>query len=355
MKFFLYIIPFFIFLLSCSKDETKTDDQVTAKSLEIKGAELSFLPEIRQSGIVLKNRNNETEDMLMTLKKEGVNTIRLRLWKNPIELNSSFETVKNLVTEIKSLGLKVLLTVHYSDTWADSGSQTKPAIWNGISFNRLRDSVSVYTKKIVTEINPDYIQIGNEINNGLLWPEGSSTNVSQMKELLQAGITAVRQTNSATKIVIHFAGHTNSDWFFSNIASLDYDIIGISYYPKWHGKDLAQLKQNLISISTTNNKPIFIAETSYGFIESYNDWTNNVMYTQVDYLPQFPLTPIGQKEYLNTIKELVSTVPKGIGFCYWGNEWISYRGNQATDGSSWENQAFWDFNNKALPVLSVYN
>lgn len=355
MKFSFYIISLFFLFLSCTKEENTTTDDSSEKALEIKGAELSYLPEIRESSIVLKNRNNETEDMLMTFKKEGINTIRLRIWKNPTAPNSSFETVKSLVTEIKSWGLKVLLTVHYSDTWADPGSQTKPAIWEGISFNDLKDSISAYTKKIVTEINPDYIQIGNEINNGLLWPEGSSTNVNQMKQLLQAGITAVRQIKPSTKIVIHFAGHTDSDWFFSNMASLDYDIIGISYYPKWHGKDLAQLKQNLISISTTNNKPIFIAETSYGFTESYNDWTNNVMYNQVDYLPQFQLTPNGQKDYLNSIKELVLEVPKGIGFCYWGNEWISYKGNQATDGSPWENLAFWDFDNKALPVLSVYN
>ena len=363
MKYFFIVLTNLILFCSCSKEESINASEVIPtvsstneiKSLEIKGAELSFLPEIRQSGIVLKNRNNQTEDMLQTLKREGVNTIRLRLWKNPLVSNSSFETVKNLASEIKGLGLKVLVTVHYSDTWADPGSQTKPALWQSIPFNDLKDSVSVYTKKIVTEINPDYIQIGNEINNGLLWPEGSSTNINQMKQLLQAGISAVRQTNSSTKIIIHFAGHTDSDWFFTNMASLDYDIIGISYYPKWHGKDLTQLKQNLISISTTTNKPIFIAETSYGFIESYNDWTDNIMYSQADYLPQFPLTPNGQKDYLNAIKALVVAVPKGIGFCYWGNEWISYKGNQATDGSSWENQAFWDFSNKALPVLSVYN
>jgi arabinogalactan endo-1,4-beta-galactosidase len=168
---FFYLI-FLLTLVSCSTNE-ENNSSVKNKILEIKGADVSFLPEIRQSGLIFYNQNNQPEDMLLTLKKSGVNAIRLRIWKNPSEANSSFETVKNLIAEIKSIGLKTIITVHYSDSWADPSKQTKPFQWQGLNFMQLKDSVYLYTKKIMNEINPEYIQLGNEINNGFLWPEGS--------------------------------------------------------------------------------------------------------------------------------------------------------------------------------------
>ena len=355
--YFLICISF----ISCSRSETSPVENPTlpetpqnSKVLEIKGADLSFLPELRQSGIQLKNTDNQTEDALITLKKAGVNVIRLRLWKNPTTPNSSFKTVKNLSQEIKNLGMKVMLSVHYSDSWADPSQQKKPQQWNTVSFSSLKDSVSVYTKKIVTEINPDYIQIGNEINNGFIFPEGNIQNLTQMKSLLQTGISAVKSTNPATKVILHFAGFQNANSFFSQFSDLNYDIIGISYYPKWHGKSLTELQQNLEQISSTQNKPIFLAETSYTFTFNWNDQTQNVIGDGSQILSEYAATEIGQKNYLLKIKEIVTNVPKGIGFCYWGTEWISYKGSTSTDGSSWENQAFWDFNGKILPVSEAY-
>jgi len=248
--------------------------------------------------------------------------------------------------------MKVLLTVHYSDTWADPGNQEKPEQWNNSYFSQLKDSVYIYTKKIVSEINPNYIQIGNEINNRFLHPDGKNT--ENMKELLKSGIKAVRETNLSTKIIIHYAGFEGANYFYSTISDLDFDIIGISYYHIWHGKDLNSLKQNLITISNSVNKPIFIAETSYPFTLKWNDYTNNVIGLESQLLTDYAASPEGQKAYLNKIKSLISEVPKGIGFCYWGSEWISYKGNTSSEGSSWENQAFWDFENKILPVLDCY-
>jgi arabinogalactan endo-1,4-beta-galactosidase len=262
----------------CSKDNENKQDIINpiqpTKILEIKGADISFLPEVRTSKIVLKNSDNQPEDVLLTLKKSGVNTIRLRLWKNPIENTSNFTTVKNLTNEIKNYNIKVLLTVHYSDTWADPSQQKKPFDWENLSYNELKDSVYYYTKKIISEINPNYIQIGNEINNGFLFDEGKFTNLNQMKELLKNGIKAVRETNTSTKIIIHYAGYKDANYFYNFISDLDYDIIGISYYPIWHGNDLNELKQNLTTISNSLNKPIFIAETSYPFTLNWNDSTH---------------------------------------------------------------------------------
>ncbi|MDZ7614068.1 MAG: glycosyl hydrolase 53 family protein [Flavobacteriaceae bacterium] len=348
----LYLIA--ISLLSCSGSDEQEEVIVDDESLEIKGADMSLLPEVRKSGLSFYNKNNEQEDLLKTLKSSGVNVIRLRLWKQPADPNSGFQSVKNLSAEIKNTGLKTLISVHYSDSWADPGTQSKPDQWKNINFEQLKDSVYNYTKKIMTEINPDYIQIGNEINSGLLWPEGNISNPAQMKALLQKGISAVRETNSKTKIIIHFAGISNADWFFSTISGLDYDVIGISYYSIWHGKDLNALQQSLVSLSETNNKDIFIAETAYPFTLDWKDFTNNIIGLNSQILSEYPASPQGQKDYLIKISDLIKEVPRGIGYCYWGSEWVSYKGNTANNGSPWENQAFWDFSNKSLPVLEAY-
>jgi arabinogalactan endo-1,4-beta-galactosidase len=250
--------------------------------------------------------------------------------------------------------MKVWLSVHFSDTWADPGNQAKPAAWNGISFSRLKDSVSVYTKKIVTEINPDYIQIGNEINSGFLFPEGSLNNLNQLKELLTAGTQAVRANAPNCKIMLHCAGYDVADYFFSTLSSIDYDIMAVSYYPIWHGKDLNQLKTVLTNLSSSKNKPVVIAEVAYPFTFDYNDFTNNIIGDNSQIISTYPATREGQKNFLLQVKNIINAIPRGVGFCYWGAEWISMYGPTATNGSSWENQALWGFDNKALPVIGVF-
>lgn len=346
----LYI--FFILFVSCTHENNNIADE---DSIEIRGADMSLLPELRKSGLTFFNENDKPEDMLKTLKNAGVNVVRLRLWHNPSELTSGFQSVKNIADEIKKSGMKVLITVHYSDSWADPGKQTKPAKWKNLDFNTLKDSVYQYTKKIMNEINPEYIQIGNEINSGMLWPDGKINNPGQMKQLISSGISAVREVNKSTAVIIQFAGIKSSDWFYSQISDLDYDIIGLSYYPIWHGKNLDTLKNTMVNLSDKFGKKIFIAETSYPFTLSWNDATTNIIGSESQILPEFPPTPAGQKNFLLKLKEIVSSIDKGAGFCYWGTEWVSFKGKESTTGSSWENQALWDFTNSALPAMEVYS
>jgi arabinogalactan endo-1,4-beta-galactosidase len=348
----IFLMLVVVLVSSCSKPvkEVNTPDRI----LSIKSADASMLPQIRSSGLSIKNRDGQLEDMLLTLKKEGVNTIRLRLWKDPANEHSGFAEVKTLAQEIKNNGLKVWLSVHYSDTWADPGSQLKPAAWNGINFTQLKDSVYNYSKKIITEINPEYIQVGNEINAGFLWPEGNIANLAQMKDLLNQAIKAVRDNALQTKIMLHYAGHENAADFYSNLSGLDFDIIALSYYPLWHGKNLDLLQASLISLGTQFNKPIIIAETAYPFTLQWNDYTNNIIGSSNQILPEYPATSQGQKDFLSRIKKIVTNSPKGIGFCYWGAEWIAYKGSLSTNGSPWENQALWDFNNQALPAIGIF-
>lgn len=340
-----------LFSFSCSKEEAtvKTDDF-------IKAADMSFLPLIESEGTLFYNSQMVTEDALLTLKKSGCNTIRIRLWHTPTDNQSSFNEVKILSQRVKNLGMKVWLTVHYSDTWADPGHQIKPQAWNNLTFNQLKIQFENYTSQIVSEIQPDIFQIGNEINNGFIYPEGNlSSNESQFVSLLAAASSVIRSERPTTKIMIHFAGIEGASWFFSKTAAIDYDYIGLSYYPIWHGTDINLLQQTMTTLGQTYNKKVLVAETSYPFTLGWNDWTNNIIGLTNQLHPNYLATPEGQRDFLQKIKTTVQNTPNGLGFCYWGTEWIAFRGNQATNGSSWENQALWDFNGKLVPAATVFN
>jgi arabinogalactan endo-1,4-beta-galactosidase len=360
-----HILVFGVFALlgmffSCSANDTNETPIVeppVAEDTFIRAADISFLPEIESSGTILYN-NTKAEDMLTTLKTAGCNAVRIRLWKNPSNGHSGMTEVKALAARVKKAGMKVWLTVHYSDTWADPAVQTIPAEWENLSFTDLKTAVATYTSTIITEINPDIIQIGNEINSGLLWPQGHLINQEvQCLALLSAASTTIRTKAPNTKIMIHYAGVKASDtnWFFNKIKSVDYDYIGLSYYPIWHGKDLEVVKTTINTLGKTYNKKVIIAETAYPFTLGYNDWTNNIVGLDTQLVSGYPATPDGQKSFVMAIKTVVKESEFGLGFAYWGGEWISFKGNQAANGSTFENQAFYDFNNKALPVLQVFN
>ncbi len=337
-------------MVSCSKEEE------TTKTLTfIKAADMSYLPLIESEGTVFYNNQLVAEDALQTLKKSGCNTIRIRLWHSPSDHHSGFNEVKLLAQRVKSLGMKVWLTVHYSDTWADPGQQSKPSAWNNLSFNQLKSQFEQYTQQIVTQIHPDIIQIGNEINNGFVFPEGNLTNnESQFLSLLASASNVIRAQSPSTKIMLHYAGIQGASWFFSKTAAIDYDYIGLSYYPVWHGTDLNLLQQTLTSLGQTYSKKVLIAETSYPFTLGWNDWTNNVLGQTNQLHPNYPATLDGQKNFLEQIKATIQQTPNGVGFCYWGAEWIAFRGTQASNGSSWENQALWDFNHKSVPAMTIF-
>lgn len=337
-------------MASCSKEEE------TTKTLTfIKAADMSYLPLIESEGTVFYNNQLVAEDALQTLKKSGCNTIRIRLWHSPSDHHSGFNEVKLLAQRVKSLGMKVWLTVHYSDTWADPGHQSKPSAWNNLSFNLLKSQFEQYTQQIVTQIHPDIIQIGNEINNGFVFPEGNlANNESQFLLLLASASNVIRAQSPSTKIMLHYAGIQGASWFFSKTAAIDYDYIGLSYYPVWHGTDLNLLQQTLTSLGQTYSKKVLIAETSYPFTLGWNDWTNNVLGQTNQLHPNYPASLDGQKNFVEQIKTTIQQTPNGVGFCYWGAEWIAFRGTQASNGSSWENQALWDFNHKSVPAMTIF-
>ncbi len=355
MKKIIQTIIIFFFFISCKKEKIVTSS-TNGNEFFVSAVDISSYPEISLSNPTFYDLKQDKKDFFLILKENGINTIRLKLWVNPSNVHSGFNEVKEFSKSLKDQGFKIWLTLHYSDTWADPANQQIPAMWQGLNFSTTKDSVYNYTKNVVTQIKPNFIQIGNEINSGFLHPHGNiNTNYLNFIDLIKTGVLAVRQNSTDCKIILHFAGLQNSDWFFNQIKTIDYDIIGLSYYPIWHGKLFIDLKSKLKQLSTTYQKKIIIAETAYPFTLGWNDWTNNIV-GQSDQLilPEYTASPEGQRSFINQIKRVVKETPNGIGFCYWGAELIAWNGSEATNGSTWENQALFDFNNKALPVLKEF-
>ena len=354
--FFLLILASSALMIKCGTTSKDSDPNPTQKSIIIKAADVSFLPEIESELIKFYNTSGAEKNVLDILKENGWNTIRLRIWHSPEDSHSTLAEVKSFSELARLKGFKIWLTVHYSDTWADPGKQTKPATWDDLAFDILADTVYRYTKKIVTTLSPDIIQIGNEINSGFLWPSGNISNLSNFTTLLKKGIQATRDFSPTSKIMIHYAGHNSSSWFYQQLQNqnIDYDIIGLSYYPIWHGKDLVGLQSNMNSLSFTHGKEIVIAETAYPFTLEWNDWTNNIVGETGQLVNGYPATPEGQKQFLLKLNDIITSTEKGIGLCYWAPEWIAFRGTEATNGSSWENMALFDFEHKALPAIEIF-
>jgi arabinogalactan endo-1,4-beta-galactosidase len=332
------------------------DAPVTPYADFMRGADLSFLPEVESEGVQFFNTADIASDALSILKASGCNTIRIRLWHTPATPHSGLDEVTALAARVKAAGLKVFLDIHYSDTWADPGHQTKPLAWQAASFNDLGDSVYLYTKKVMNTIQPDYVQIGNEVNGGMLWESGRIAQLANFITLIKRGCQASREVSPTTKIMIHYAGTSGADWFFTQLKNntVDYDLMGISYYPMWHGFSLSDLKAQMNALITLTDKPLVIAETAYPFTLLWNDNTNNILGNSSQLIPAYPATPAGQKDFLLAIKAMLKTNSKGAGFCYWGGEWVAFRGPAATNGSAAENMALFSFGNKVLPAVDVF-
>ncbi len=361
MKFksLLFLLSAVLLTFSCcnktEEQEPVVEDPIETPLTFVRGADLSFLPFLESRQTKFFDKNGTETALLDLLKARGMNTVRIRIWHNPTTSGSSYAEVKAFSEQVRAKGLKVWLCVHYSDTWADPGNQTIPAAWNGLPFNILKDSVFQYTKKLAINIKPDIIQIGNEINDGFLWPQGrKSSQYNQFKELLNQGILAVREFSSKSKIMIHYAGPASADYFYTSIQGVDYDIIGLSYYPWWHGENTSSIQTNLSALKTKFAKDIVIAETAYPFSLGWNDWTNNILGSDDQLiLPDYPATETGQHDFLMKVREMCIQTG-GFGYCYWAPDWVAWDGPESQQGSSWENLALFDFNGKELSGTSFF-
>lgn len=371
----------------------------------IKGMDVSTLLEEEAAGAIYFD-NGVREDLFTILKNHGVNSVRLRLWNDPYSPEgrpygagtNDFDKLVILSRRAKSAGLKVLLDFHYSDFWADPGKQFPPKAWQKHTARTLSDDIYEYTKEVLEklkalDLEPFMVQVGNEITNGFCWPYGNrhyqrpagapDTYFNpDLKDMLNAGIRAVREVCPEARTMLHLDNGGNNDlyrdWFdgYFSAGGADFDVIGLSYYPFWHG-NLASLQKNMNDIAIRYGKDLYIAEVSMGFtMEDYGNReklspderkgyaTREELIKNLDY----SMTPEGQKAFMEHVVKIINEVPgnHGRGYYYWEPAWIPVEGvgwatwealeythEKGPLGNEWANQALFDYDGNALPALSV--
>ena len=240
------------------------------------GADISFLPELEARGIHFSD-NKGQRDAIEILKDHGFNYVRLRIFNEPAR-DSGYSPGKGfcdlahtlaMAKRVKAAGLRLLLDFHYSDYWADPGKQYKPAAWRGLDFPALADSVYDFSRRVIAALKhqntlPDMVQVGNEINHGMIWPEGSIRHPDSLAGLIYAGICGVKAVDPACPIMLHIAlGGQNdeSHFWLDNMLQrrVPFDVIGLSYYPRWHGS-LSDLKYNVDDLARQYGKDVIVVE-----------------------------------------------------------------------------------------------
>jgi arabinogalactan endo-1,4-beta-galactosidase len=313
------------------------------------GADVSFLAQAEHDGVVFKDNGVATPG-LQILRNHGYGWVRLRLFHTPSELPNNLEYTIALAKDAKKLGFKFLLDYHYADDWADPGKQPIPKAWRGKSHNELVQAVFEYTRDTIAAFRdagvlPDMVQVGNEITNGMMWPDGKlPENWDNFAQLVYAGINGVdagRGNGPRPKIMIHIdrGGDVKGTKLFLdklNSYEVPYDIIGQSYYPWWHGS-LNDLRSNLEFMAARYQKDIVVVETAY-------NWRPG------NYLNKpapFPESPEGQRAFLDELNRVVMETPNGRGKgVFWWEPAV--KGELTIRG-------LFDDHNNALPAITVFD
>ncbi len=334
------------------------------------GGDLSALTHIEQLGGAFRDADGPA-DPLVIMKQAGWNCARLRLFVNPTKRGfvvNDLPYTLALAKRCKAQGYMILLDLHYSDTWADPGHQTKPKQWENLTFEQLERRVERYTAQVLSAFNrngvrPDVVQLGNEISNGMLWPEGKlftgeQAQWEQLARLLKAGVRGVERVAKPGKpplIMIHLANGGSTQRtaaFFDQMQAhgVRYDMIGLSYYPWWHGT-LAQLKDNLNHTAKRFGKPIVVVETAY-------TWQphefNPEKHKNLEATMTWPQTPEGQAQFTRDVAEAVRQTPDGLGagVVWWHPESIPVEGRGVWMRGR---AALFDDKGRALPALYELN
>lgn len=377
----------------------------------VKGMDLSTLLELERCGAKYYDEGKET-DILAVMKKYDIDTIRIRLWNDPwSESGESYGAGENdlktsleIAKRVTAAGFGVLLNFHYSDFWADPGKQFKPKAWASYGVEELEKAVydftfSVMNKFLENGVNITMVQVGNELSNGLLWPEGKVPNYDNIARFVNAGIRAVRKADERRilgvingvnekcrelekiPVMIHLDNGGNNalyrEWFdnFTRRGE-DFEIIGLSYYPFWHGS-LQMLTDNMNDIAERYGKDLIVAEVSMGYtMEDYKEYeklsdeerkgyaTKPALVEKIEY----PMTEQGQYDFMEDFLNRISHIKggKGRGFFYWEPAWIPVEGSgwatlaslkyiedPGPCGNEWANQALFDYDGNALPTLQL--
>ncbi|MBH8558240.1 glycoside hydrolase family 53 protein [Hymenobacter negativus] len=292
-----------------------------------KGADVGWLQQMEATGYVFRNEQGVAQDCFAILKAQGINSIRLRVFVNPSDDKASGHCspaeVVTMAKRATELGFRVMIDFHYSDTWADPGKQAKPAAWASHPLPQLLTDVYDHTFSTMkalraSGVTPEWVQVGNEIPGGMLWPEGSTKNFPQLTQLINKGYEAVKAASPKSKVIVHLdRGNDNAMYrdFFDKLTANGgkFDVIGMSYYPYWLKQDytasIANLRANLLDmVARYPGKEVVVAEVG-------NDYTA----VQNTY------------DMLIATQQAVRAVPqhKGLGVFYWEPEgaksWSGYQ------------------------------
>ena len=359
----------------------------------IKGFDLTSLLEVERCGGKFCD-GGKPEDVLHILKRYGANWVRLRLWNDPYDENGGdygagtcdLATVLALARRAKNAGMAWLLDLHYSDFWADPGKQTVPKAWRGLDEAGLERAVYRYTRDVLCAcraagVEPGMVQVGNEITNGLLWPTGKTPNWETVCRYVTAGVQAVREEMPGTQVMVHLDNGGKNDLYrewFDHYFQLGgtCDVIGLSYYPFWHGP-MTDLASNMNDIASRYGKDLVVVETSMGFTmdsfaayEKLPEAERKGAATRPELVEKvpYPMTHQGQADFIRDLLRLIRAVPenRGAGFFWWEPAWIPVPGSgwakragweyvreKGPEGNEWANQALFDYEGNTLPALQV--
>jgi arabinogalactan endo-1,4-beta-galactosidase len=316
----------------------------------------------------------QQQDIFQILADHGINYVRLKLWHTPANGYNNPARVKAMATRIKDAGMGFLLDIHYSDTWADPGKQYKPAAWADLEYDQLRMAVYDYTKEVIAELRdhgtePDIVQIGNEIPNGILWNDGkldgSIEQFPKLAGLLKAGIDGVKDAGCSARIMLHLDQGGDNElyrrWFDQAIAEgIEFDMIGLSFYGYWHG-EVANLSSNLNDLAYRYEKDLVVVETAYAYTLADQDGWSNIIGRESQLVAGYPATIEGQANWLRDLMTVVGNTPEGLGkgVFYWEPAWLGLPGcgwdpGDPTSGNGWENQALFGFDGHVLSSLDVF-
>ncbi|WP_035053143.1 glycoside hydrolase family 53 protein [Andreprevotia chitinilytica] len=274
------------------------------------GADVSWVDQEESSGYVFRNSSGVATDPFVLLSNLGINAIRLRVWVNPTGGWNDGADVLYKAKRAAALGQRIMIDFHYSDSWADPGQQTKPAAWSSHTFSALTSDVYNHTYSILNYlktngITVEWVQVGNEINSGMLWPSGSTSNFSQLAQLINQGYSATKTVYPSAKVILHLAnGYDDATfrWFFDGVkaAGANWDVVGMSHYPpaaSWATYN-SQLATTMSDMVSRYGKQVIISEVGM-------DWT------------QASVAKSMLSDVITKVKALGSN---GLGVFYWEPE-----------------------------------
>lgn len=353
-------------LFSCDKSgDNQKKDTNPPKTIFYFGADLSSVNMVEDFGALYKD-SSIVRDPFAIFKNHGCNLVRVRLFNNPDAKDGysqyykpgycGLTDVAKTIQRAKNVGMEVCLDFHYSDTWADPANQKIPLAWKELSLNVLKDSLYNYTISVLNQLKeqnltPEIVQLGNEIDPGILLPIGNTT--SALAVLLNSGIKAVRNFSATStvkpKIIIHYADNAGAVSRFEALTTAgvtDFDIIGISYYDQWTKINFAGLASVIKQLKSKFVRDVMVVETDY-------QWTNisrdGKVYTTQLQLNGFPVSKEGQYDYLKTLTQQIISAG-GSGIIYWEPAWI-----KSSIGWGLEIQSMFDFDGNVLPGIDFMN